>query len=521
MDGDADRAGWSRRGFLGASAGAAGVLASTRFAKKAEALVRAAASVPAAGSDLEAIEHVVVVMQENRSFDHYFGAYPGVRGFNDHKGSNLGPFKQPWPGGKSANLLPFKLDHATVQDQCSGNVDVPDHDWAPQHQSWANGRMDRWVATHSLPRYDGPEQGPLVMGYFDRTDIPMHWALADAFTIGDAYHCSVIGPTMPNRLYALSGTIDPEGRNGGPIVFTPSTTQSPAATASVDWKTMFEVLQDNNIGWKVYQPPNTAVGPTEKLNLSLGFNALLYFKQYLEDPASDLYKRGFLPVWPDEFVADVAGDTLPPVSWIIPTIVDSEHPSAPPLNGGAHVARVISTLMAKPEVWAKTVVFVTYDENGAFFDHVAPPTAPKGTPGEYITAKRLPKDARGIRGPIGLGFRVPLLVVSPFSKGGYVNSDTFDHTSLMRFLETRFKVKAPNITAWRRKTVGDLTSTLAIDSPLSTPWIPPDIVAQQAALTAACPANQSPASLLADPPPLDIPLPQKMPTQPQRKPRRR
>jgi phospholipase C len=504
---------WSRRAFLGTAAGAAGALAASRWARAADALVGRAVATAPAGSGLDAIQHVVVVMQENRSFDHYFGAYPGVRGFDDHAASGLGAFAQRWPGGAASKLLPYKLDHATVQAQCAGGSDTPIHDWGPQHDSWAKGQMSRFVSTHSKPQFDGPAQGPLVMAYLDRTDIPLHWALADAFTICDAYHASVIGPTMPNRLYALSGTIDPTGEHGGPVVSTPGVAQSPAAVGSVDWQTMFEVLSDHQIGWKVYQPPNSSVGPDEKENLAVGFNALLYFKQYLEDPASELYRRAFLPVWPDEFAADVSGGTLPAVSWIIPSLVDSEHPSAAPLNGGAHVARVLSTLMASPDVWAKTVVFVTYDENGGFFDHVAPPTAPKGTPGEFLSVSPLPAEAAGTAGPIGLGFRVPMLVVSPFSRGGYVNSDLFDHTSLSRFLEARFGVKAPNITAWRRKTVGDLTSTLSFGASDSTAFVPPDLARRQDALTAACPANQDPAALLDPPPKLDVATPQRMPKQ--------
>jgi phospholipase C len=177
------------------------------------------------------------------------------------------------------------------------------------------------------------------------------------------------------------------------------------------------------------------------------------------------------------------------------------------------VARVLTTLMANPDVWSKTVVFLTYDENGSFFDHVAPPTAPKGTEGEFLSVAPLPKAAGGTAGPIGLGFRVPMLVISPFSRGGHVNSDTFDHTSLLWFLEARFGVTAPNITAWRRKTVGDLTSTLTLDAPGAAAFVRPSLVKQQAELANWCPANQSPASLLASPPVLTITTPQQMPKQ--------
>src|SRR6202008_2428963 len=112
-----------------------------------------------------------------------------------------------------------------------------------------------------------------------------------------------------------------------------------------------------------------------------------------------------------------------------------------------------------------TALFISYDENGGFFDHVPPPVAPPGTPGEYLTVSPLPQAASGIAGPVGRGFRVPCLVVSPFSRGGLVCSDPFDHTSLLRFIETRFGVEVPNLSAWRRRVTGDLTSAFNFAAP--------------------------------------------------------
>jgi phospholipase C len=126
------------------------------------------------------------------------------------------------------------------------------------------------------------------------------------------------------------------------------------------------------------------------------------------------------------------------------------------------VQTVLDTLTSNPEVWAHTVFILTYDENGGFFDHVAPPVPPPGTEGEYLTVSPLPAAADGIVGPVGLGFRVPCLVVSPFSRGGYLSSETFDHTSTLRLLETLFGVPVPNLSAWRRSVTGDLTGTLAL-----------------------------------------------------------
>jgi phospholipase C len=276
---------------------------------------------------------------------------------------------------------------------------------------------------------------------------------------------------------------------------------------------MPEALLDHNVSWKVYQVPGTSVGPGEHLNLGLAFNALLYFKQYLANPSSALYEQAFLPVWPDEFVADVQQATLPQVSWILPPLVDSEHPSGAPDNGQGHVRQVLEPLMANPDVWAKTVVFFTYDENGGFFDHVAPPTPPAGTPGEFISAHPLPAAAKGVTGPVGLGFRVPMLVISPFSRGGYVNSDVFDHTSLLRFLETRFGVPVPNLTRWRRQTVGDLTSTLDVGQPdRSIPTLPAATI-DNPALAAECPDNQTLAVFLNSPPDLKVPVGTRLPRQ--------
>jgi phospholipase C len=186
---------------------------------------------------------------------------------------------------------------------------------------------------------------------------------------------------------------------------------------------------------------------------------LPYFSQY-QSPSSTLYQKAFLPQYPNDFLADIKSGQLPAVSWMIPPIGYDEHPSSPPALGEWFTSQVLAALVAHPKVWSKTVLFHMYDENDGFFDHVPPPVAPHGTPGEYVTVSPLPDDSDGMAGPVGMGFRVPMLVLSPFSRGGHVASEVFDHTSQLRFLEERFGVKAPNISAWRRKHAGDLTSTL-------------------------------------------------------------
>ncbi len=515
----------SRRRFLagGAGAAAAAALAACGGNRLAE---RAAAVCPA-GSDLDAIEHVVFVMLENRSFDHLFGTYPGVRGFDDHPSGDLGSFSQVWPQAPSGQkppgrLLPYHLDAATAHAQCAGSSELPDHGWGTQHESWNRGKMDSFVRVHMATdfpsnlngnRTGAPSQGAYVMSYFERSDIPFLWALADNFTVCDHNFCSVMGPTMPNRLYWLSGSLDPEGTHGGPVLTTPgSTGEAAAAVGSATWESMPELLYQAGVSWKVYQPPGSSVGPLEKFNLEIGFNALLYFKNLLADPTSQLYRRAFLPVWPDEFVSDVKNGTLPQVSWMIPNIVDSMHPSATIADGEWYLSQILSALVSNPDVWSKTVLFINFDENGGFFDHVPPPVPPAGTPGEIVDHPLSPY-AGGIGGPIGLGFRVPMLVVSPFSRGGWVNSETFDHTSALLFLERRFGVRIGNISAWRRETVGDLYSTLDLKHPdVSMPDLPATAHGG-AVLDASCPGNLSEFSLLANPPALQVPATLTMPTQ--------
>jgi len=510
----------SRRGFIagGVGLGAAALL----DACGGSSVVTNAASTLPAGSDLGAVEHVVMLMMENRSFDHYFGVYPGVRGFDDHPAGDYGAFAQAWPQAPGTaphadTLLPYHLDVATTMAQCAGNSDIPVHDWLPQHLSWNKGAMDAFVSTHAAETYDGPAQGPLVMGYLTRQDMPFRYALADAFTIGDAYHCSVIGPTMPNRLMWLSGTIDPSGTAGGPVLETPGFSTAGAAVGSCSWETVPELLEDKGVSWKVYQPTGTSVGPLIKDNLAIAFNALLYFKQLL-NPGTPLYEKSFLPVWPNEFVSDVQNDTLPSVSWILPSLVESEHPSAAPLNGEYMISQVVQALSANESVWAKTVLIVSYDENGGFFDHVPPPVAPAGTAGEFVTGTPSRSGAGGtdggVSGPIGLGFRVPLLVVSPFSRGGYVNSDLFDHTSQIQLLEERFGINCTNISAWRRSTVKSLSSALNLKGSGNTSLPPLPATSENGPVVAAeCPDNQQITSLLAPAPALTVPADLTMPTQ--------
>jgi phospholipase C len=209
------------------------------------------------------------------------------------------------------------------------------------------------------------------------------------------------------------------------------------------------------VSWKIYSDPGSTYTD--------GDNTVLFFTNYRSSPT--LKAKGLDPTYTD-FEADAKAGNLPQVSWVISPVGILEHPvqSTPP-RGEYSVSRVINALTAKSDRWKRTVMFITWDENGGFFDHVKPPLAPPRTPGEFITVNPLPQIAESIPGPIGLGPRVPMLVVSPFSRGGFVCSDVFDHTSMLRFLEKRFGVEAPNLSKWRRETCGDLTSALNFATP--------------------------------------------------------
>src|SRR5580700_7460291 len=506
-----DRTRFDRRTMLAAAlatGGGAILAAASRGDRAGAAMAQFAARTKPAGSDLGAIEHVVFLMQENRSFDHYYGTYPGARGFDDHPQGKLGNFAQAWPGGRDRTLLPFHLDSASGMGECTNDLD---HSWPGQHLSWHQGTNTAFVSTHVQELFEGPGHGVLTMGYYRRQDLPFYYGLADAFTLCDNYHCSVLGPTHPNRLMSLSGTIDPAGHAGGPVVITDS---SPEAVYSVHWDTMPEVLEDAGVSWKVYTPQGTIYAPAffEQHGMAATDAILPWFRQY-RDPRSALYQKAFLPQYPSEFAADVAAGTLPAVSWMIPPIGYDEHPSSPPALGEWYTSQVLATLVSNPAVWSKTLVVHTYDENDGFFDHVPPPVPPAGTPGEFLTGS-LPGDANGIRGPVGMGFRVPMLVLSPFSRGGHVASEVFDHTSQLRLLEQRFGVRAPNISAWRRRTAGDLTSALHMGrSDRSVPALPSTAHDQMADMAALGCSQADILEVSADMPHYPVPLHQSMPRQ--------
>ncbi len=426
---------------------------------------------------IEDVEHIVFMMQENRSFDHYFGTLRGVRGFGDPRTIKLPSGKSVWYQPDATNpdgyVLPFHPGAPNLGLQFLQDLA---HDWTTTHGAWNNGKYDQWV----------PQKSTTSMAYLTRSDIPFHYALADAFTVCDAYYCSLLGPTDPNRYHMWTGWVGNDGKNGGPVIDN--------AEAGYDWSTYPERLQKAGVSWKIYQDQGAGLDAAHFWGWgddayigNYGDNSLLYFHQYQNAPDSsplaqkartgtNISQGGTLF---DILRQDIKTGKLPQVSWVVAPEAYTEHPNWPANYGAWYVSQVLDALTENPEVWSKTVFIWMFDENDGFFDHMVPPTPPQSrsegistvdTTNELFTGSPNYPVESNPSGPYGLGVRVPMIVISPWSKGGWVNSEVFDHTSLIQFVERRFGkqyhgITESNITKWRRAVTGDLTSAFNFESP--------------------------------------------------------
>lgn len=553
----------SRRDFLKKASLLAGATAATQLMP--ESIQRALAIDAPAGSTYLDAEHIVFLMQENRSFDHSYGTLKGVRGFNDPrtiKNNGIPIWVQ--KDRQDRYYTPFHLDIEKTKSTWMGSLP---HGWRDMVYARNDGKMNTWLEAKRAgnPNY---QHMPLTLGYYNRHDLPFYYAFADAFTVCDQHFCSSLTGTSANRSYFWSGTIREEPRN-------------PESTAHVDngqinyrdisWKTFPERLQEAGIDWRVYQNelslPVGFVGEEEDWLANFTDNNLEFYKQYqvkfhpayyeyikkeipkiehqlmttrfaseeaykkvvnrleaykrdveqyspenfakLSKHQQEIHRRAFTTNTGDpdyhsltdityddqgeqktvqvpkgdlfyHFRKDVEANKLPTVSWLVAPCRFSDHPGSP-WFGAWYVSETLDILTKNPEVWKKTIFVLTYDENDGYFDHVPPfvpalhsrpetGAVPKGmkTADEYVTnaqeIKRSGDPNSRLDSPIGLGFRVPLVIASPWTKGGWVNSEVFDHTSTLQFLEhfiqrkTGKKIVESNISAWRRLVCGDLTS---------------------------------------------------------------
>ncbi|WP_238912902.1 phosphocholine-specific phospholipase C [Achromobacter insolitus] len=496
----------TRRDFLRNSAALAGAGSALALFPAA---IRRALAIPAnhRTGTIRDVEHIVIFMQENRSFDHYFGALAGVRGFGDrfpipvpdspdarHR-SVWAQYNDKPDDGQPRTVLPFHLDTREAFETM--RVASTPHTWSNAQDAWDAGRMGNWPAAkknHS-------------MAYFTADDMPFQYAMARAFTVCDAYHCSFTGGTNTNRLFVWTGTNDGLGRGNGPALgntYNKLTGGDPARAYT--WTTYPERLEAAGVSWRIYQN----MADNYSLNPTAGFKAYRDAYHGVPGSAAALKDKALTTRDLDQLRQDVLNGTLPQVSWICATKAGSEHPSpSSPAQGADYTARVLDALTADPEVWSKTVLLLMFDENDGFFDHMPPPAPPSrdasgalagastvDTRGEYheIVAGAEKDDTQAhLHGVYGLGPRVPMYVLSPWTKGGWVNSQVFDHTSVLRFVEQRFGVAEPNISPWRRAVCGDLTSIFDFSAPDGA-GLPSGLpaTAERAGLASALPGTITP-----------------------------
>lgn len=311
------------------------------------------------------LDHILLACQENRTFDTYFGFYPRAGSFGvpqgytqpDGAGGTVSPHRFFWPFSES-----------------------PTHTWQSIHREWQHGSMDGFYTTN----------GNTAMGYYDGSDLNYYYALADHFTLCGRSFGSILGPTVPNRLALYAGT------SGG-------VTTDSLDHGSLDYPTIVDLLEAQQISWKCY---NLGLGNGTFGDLE-HFNPLVFFKRWVNDAR--------LRFDEDDYYRDLKKGTLPQVSFLITEFFISEHPPTDIRMGQHKMGEVINALVAS-SAWQRSALFLTYDEGGGFFDHVAPPQL----------------DA------YGLGMRVPTLLISPYARRGYISNQLYEHASILKFIERRF-----------------------------------------------------------------------------------
>jgi phospholipase C len=398
---------------------------------------------------VDQVKHVIIFMQENRPFDHYFGMMKGVRGFNDRTpimlSSGRDAFFQPVDeADDSKYMLPFRTIANETNAMC---MPAPDMSYPTDTGIWNEGRFDRWNTVRN-PGYG--------MAYFTREDLPYYYELFENFAIGDHYYQSSFTQTIPNRLYLFSGS---NGLSAGYPAVVDNTQPHPG----YNWTTVGETLLASNISWRVYQQHD-----------NFDDNGFAWFASFQQSKAGEyLHDHGLKRTNSliQTLREDVESGNLPQVSFIIAPTRKSEHASHHPCAGEDFTARILQVLQENPAVYAESVFILNYDEGGQFYDHLWSPTPPM--PSTKVGYSSVTVDGEVFKDeawtnnkeqPIGLGFRVPLLIVSPWTRGNVVVSEVFDHTSVLQFLEVWGNVTFSTISEWRRLVTGDLMSAFNWDS---------------------------------------------------------
>lgn len=426
-------------------------------------------TVAAANGSLADIKHVVLFMQENRAFDHYFGTMAGVRGFADPNvqvnGNRSVWYQEVNSTFSNATdyLLPWYINYQGGQwleaTQC---MVAGDNGWQDNHAALNGDLNNHWVLGNT----------PWSWGYYKRSDLPVHYAIAEGWTIGDMYQESVIASTNPNRVSWVSGSINAPGSpqsldEGGMTIDnneTPGCEGENLNCYPLMWKTTPEVYQDAGVSWQVYQDAD-----------NFDDNPLAWFKQFQDAKnGTALSDRGMAYVGLDNFYADAAAGNLPMISYIIGPTELSEHPPYSPHDGAWLQQQVVNAVTSSPK-YNETALIISFDETGGWGDHVTPYHSPEGTTGEWVED---PYDEFGnvYTGP---GFRLPFYIISPWTRGGNVFTERADHISQIKFLERWLGAQGfgntttDQIPSWRREHMSDLVAAFDFENPdYSIPDIP-------------------------------------------------
>ncbi|KAL2803429.1 phosphoesterase family-domain-containing protein [Aspergillus granulosus] len=434
-------------------------------------LLLVGASIPVAAGSLKDIQHVVIFMQENRSWNNYFGTMAGVRGFNDPNVQVNSDGLPVWyqtvtPAMSSATntLLPWYLGYQnssywTDAIQC---MNAGSNSYTSNQAALNHGLNNMWARNNT----------PWSWGYFKRDDIPVHFAIAEGWTAGDMYQESQITATNPNRVTLVSGSINVPGSpqssdEGGPYIDnneTPGCEKNGINCYPLKWKTIYEIYQEAGVSWQVYQDTD-----------NFDDNPLAWFEQF-QNASSDspLAKRGLAYLGLDAFYQAAANGTLPEISFIVGPAELSEHPPYMPKDGAWLQKKVVDAVTSSPK-YSSTLLMISYDETGGWGDHVTPFHSPEDTPGEWM------EDPYGYFGNIftGPGFRVPFYIISPWTRGGRVFTERADHNSQILFVEEWLEargyknVRTPEMVPWRRVHMSNLVNALDFHHPdTSLPVIP-------------------------------------------------